>query len=224
MLAAALRATYVRDGSATVALALLVGGAISAAFDFAWEIPAVFAPVVFAAALATSGALTPTLINAPPPPLRPLRRSRGGLALAGATLAFGWISLVVCGLVLLADRAIDRSREAVSAGDYREAADEARRAGDLLPFSAEPRLQLGLVYQRAGDYVSAREATLAGIERADEDWRWWRQLALIDGFAGSLSEACDDIARAQELNPRQPLLYKPIEGLDCEGLPKAPPE
>ena len=222
--AAALRASYVRDGSATAALALLVGGAVAAAFDFAWEIPAVFAPIVVAAALATSAALTPTLINAPPAPPKPPRRSRGGLALAGATLAFGWASLVVCGVVLLADHAIDRSRDAVSAGDYREAADQARRAADLLPFAAEPRLQLGLVYQRAGDYLSARKATLAGIERADEDWRWWRQLALIDGFAGSLTAACSDIGRAQELNPRQPLLYKPIEGLECEGLPNKPPE
>ncbi len=222
-LAASVRAIYIRDGSGTVALALIAAGAISAAFDFVWELPAVFSGVILATALCTGRGLTPPLINPPPAPASPSRRPARGLALAGVTLAFGWVSLVLCGTLLLAERSLDRSRAAVSAGDYRTAVEEARRAGELLPFSAEPQVQLGLAYMRAGDYVSARRETLVAIERADEDWRWWRQLALIDGLSGNLRAACEDIATARELNPRQRLLYRPTAGLSCRNLPRRPP-
>ena len=222
-IAGAIRSSYVRDGAASVALAIVIAGALGAAFDFLWELPAVFGPVVVVAALCTGGALTPALINPPQAPPKPLRRSRRGLALAALTLAFGWASLVGCGLLLLTERALDQSRDAVGAGDFPKAIAKAEDAADLMPFSAEPRIQLGLAYQRAGDLVSARRALLAGIERADEDWRWWRSLALVDGVSGNLDAACDDIARARELNPRQQLLYGRIEGLDCPGLPKRPP-
>ncbi len=223
IVAGAVRSSYVRDGAATAALAIVVGGALAAAFDFLWELPAVFAPIVLAIALCTGGALTPQLINPPPAPPKPLRRSRGGLLLAGLTLALGWASMLLCGLLLLTERTLDQSREAVDAGNFQKAIVKAEDAVDLLPFSAEPRIQLGLAYQRAGDLVSARRAIVAGIERADEDWRWWRALALVDGRAGNLDAACDDIARARALNPRQVLLYGEVEGLECPGLAKNPP-
>ena len=223
IVAGAVRSSYVRDGAATVALAIVVAGLFAAAFDFLWELPAVFAPIVLAAALCTGGALTPTLINPPPAPPKPPRRSGGGLLLAGATVILGFATVYVCGLLLLTERSLDQSRDAVDAGNFQEAIVKAQDAVDLVPFSAEPRIQLGLAYQRAGDLVSARRAIVAGIDRADEDWRWWRSLALVDGFAGNLGTACDDIARARELNPRQILLYGNIEGLDCPGLAKNPP-
>jgi tetratricopeptide (TPR) repeat protein len=217
VVAGGVRSSYVRDGAATAALAVVAAGTVSAAFDFVWELPAVLAPAILVAALLTGNALTPTLINAPPPPPVPLRRSRTGLALAAAMLAFGWAAMVASGLLLLTERALDRSRDAVTAADYREAISAAEDAVDLMPWSAEPRVQLGLAYQRAGDYDSARDAFRAAIDRADENWRLWRALALVDGISGEIGAACRDVDRAQALNPREPRLFKRIEGLDCPG-------
>jgi tetratricopeptide (TPR) repeat protein len=222
--AGVVRSQYVRDGAASVALAVLAAGAVSAAFDFIWELPAAFAPAVIAAALLTGSALTPTLINAPPPPPAPPRRSPAGLAILAVALVFGWASLIASGLLVLTERALDDSRDAVTEADYREAISSAEDAVDLMPWSAEPRIQLGLAYQRAGDLDSARDAFREGIERADEDWRWWRSLALVDGIAGNLDAACRDVDRARELNPLEPRLYGEIEGLDCPGPePRKPP-
>jgi Tfp pilus assembly protein PilF len=131
--------------------------------------------------------------------------------------------MVASGLLLLTERELDRSRDAVSSADYRDAIAAAEDAVDLMPWSAEPRIQLGLAYQRAGDYASAREAIREGIDRADEDWRWWRSLALVDGISGDIDAACRDVERARELNPRQLLLYERVEGLDCPGPDPEPP-
>lgn len=221
--AGVIRVIFVRDGAATAALALLAAGLVSAAFDFIWELPAVFAPIVVVCALLTTNALTPVLVNAPPPPPAPPRRSPAGLALAGATLLAGWASIVVCGWIVLTERELDRSDAAASRGDYRTAILEAQDAVDLMPWAAAPRIDLGLAYQVAGDLTSAREALREGVERADEDWRYWRALALVDLAAGDLDAACREIARTRELNPRQAMVYRPVEGLECPAPEPEPP-
>jgi tetratricopeptide (TPR) repeat protein len=219
-----IRVGYVRDGAASAALAVLAAGLVSAAFDFVWELPAVFVPVIIVAALLTTNALTPTLLNAPPPPPAPPRRSRAGLTLAAATLLAGWASIIVCGWIVLTERELDRSDDAANRGDYRGAIAEAKDAVDLMPWAAAPRIDLGLAYQVAGDLTSARKALREGVERAEEDWRYWRALALVDLADGNLDDACREIARTRELNPRQSLVYQPVEGLECPGPePKPPP-
>jgi tetratricopeptide (TPR) repeat protein len=222
--AGVVRVKYVRDGAASVALALFAAGIVSAAFDFAWEIPAVFAPVIVAAALLTTNALTPALINAPPPPPAPPRRSLRGLALAAATLALGWASLVACGLITLTERKLDASFDANAAGDYRAGIAEAKGAVDLMPWSAETHRQLGLSYQSAGDLVSARRELLEAVERAPEDWTYWRYLTLVDGIAGNVDAACREFERTRKLNPRLALIYEYAKQIDCPGpVPKPPP-
>ena len=222
--AGTIRVGYVRDGAASAALAVLAAGLVSAAFDFVWELPAVFAPVVIVAALLTTNALTPRLLNAPPPPPAPPRRSGAGLALAAATLLAGWGSIIASGWIVLTERELDRSDAAANRGEYRVAIEEAQDAVDLMPWAAAPRVELGLAYQVAGDLTSARRALREGVERAEEDWRYWRSLALVDLAAGNLDDACREIERTRELNPRQELVYRPVEGLECPGPePKPPP-
>ena len=194
---------------------MLAAGAAEAAVDFTFELPAVFAPVVIVAALLAGSALTPILLNAPPAPPAPPRRGRAGLALAAATLVAGWAMICVSGLQYLTERALDRSEAAVRAHDLDEAAGAAVDAGDLQPWSAAPRVQLGIIYRIAGDYDAARHALREAIERADEDWRPWATLALVDGFAGDVRAACRDVHEARALNPKQKLLRRPIRGLEC---------
>jgi hypothetical protein len=209
------RALYVRDGAGSVSLALLAGGAAAAAVDFSWELPAVFSQVVIAAALLAGSALTPSLLNAPPPPEKTPRRGGVGVLVALTALALGWGVMFTAGLQYLTDRALDRSQAAVRDHDLDAAAGAANDAIDLEPWAAEPRIQLGLVYRSAGNYDAARRSLRAAIERADEDWRPWATLALVDGFAGDARAACHDVRRARELNPKQQLLRQPITGLDC---------
>jgi hypothetical protein len=223
VVAGVVRVSYVRDGAASAALAVLAAGLVSAGFDFVWELPAVFAPVIVVAALLTTNALTPALLNAPPAPPAPPRRSRAGLALAGATLLAGWASMIACGWIVLTERELDRSDAAANSGDYRAAITEAEDAVDLMPWAAAPRVELGLAYQVAGDLTSARRELREGVERADEDWRYWRALALVDLAAGNLGDACREIARTRELNPRQELVYQEVQGLECPGPEPKPP-
>ncbi|MFL5870440.1 MAG: O-antigen ligase family protein [Solirubrobacterales bacterium] len=217
------RALYVRDGAGSVALALLFGGATAAAVDFSFELPAVFSQIVIVAALLTGSALTPVLLNAPPAPPRLPRRTGRGLALAGAALILGWAVIVASGLQYLTDRAIGRSQAAYRAHDLDGAAGAAQDAIDYQPWSAEPRIQLALVYRAAGDYGKSRQALEAAIDRADEDWRPWRELALTDGFDGRFRRACHDIRVARSLDPKQTLLYGKIQGgVGCAGKPPEP--
>ena len=56
-------------------------------------------------------------------------------------------------------------------GDLEAALDAANDAIDLQPWAAEPRTQLALVYEQAGDLDEAREAIAEAIERAPDDYR-----------------------------------------------------
>jgi Flp pilus assembly protein TadD len=132
--------------------------------------------------------------------------------------------MFACGWIVLTERELDRSDDAASSGDYRTAIAEAKDAVDLMPWAAAPRVDLGLAYQVAGDLTSARKALREGVERADQDWRYWRALALVDLAAGNLDDACAEIERTRELNPRQELVYQDVQGLECPGPePKQPP-
>jgi Tfp pilus assembly protein PilF len=123
--------------------------------------------------------------------------------------------MFAAGLQYLTDRAIDRSQAAVREDDLDAAAGAAQDAIDLEPWAAEPRIQLGLVYRSAGDYDAAKSSLQAAIQRADEDWRPWASLALVELVAGDSKASCHAVHVARSLNPKQELLRRPIRGLDC---------
>ena len=111
-------------GDVGVLLAVVATGAVGAAVDWTWEIPAVFGPVVVCAALLLASARS-----------RPLR---DGYLLGIATVAAAWVAMVAGGLVVLTQIELDRSRSAAADGRIAEAIHRAEQAHTVTPWSAEP--------------------------------------------------------------------------------------
>jgi O-Antigen ligase len=195
-------------GTVEVALAVLAAGVFSAAIEWTWELGAAFAPVVVAVALLTGPA---TLHRRGDPAAdgggasAPPRRSFGW---GVATLLAGWVAVWIAGLVFLTEVKLDDSRAAVDAGNLPSAAQDASDASTLQPWAAEPRLQLALVEERAGNLPAARREIGEALERAPDDWSLWYVASRIDDKAGDTEAAVAAYERARALNPRAPIFTR----------------
>ena len=181
------------------AIALVAIGVAAAAVDWTWDLPAVFLPTVIGAALLTG----PASLQGPDTPatIYGTVRSRRRFARGVAVLVVAWLSICGSGLLALADDALTSSREQNANGDLEGAIDSANRAIDLEPWAAEPRAQLALLYEQAGDLVSARAAIEQAIARSREDWELYLAAARIAQEAGDEVNADANIDRAAALNP-----------------------
>jgi hypothetical protein len=210
-------------GVAAAGLAVLAGGVVGAAGDWTWDLPAAFGPVLIAAALLAG----PATLPAPAGPDGPATvfgtaRSRRRFAGGVAVLLVGWISICASGLLMLAKNSLESSRAAAARGDIEAAVEAANDAADLEPWAAEPRSQLGLVYEQGGDLDGAATALGEAIERAPEDWRLRMIAGCLELAREDLSAARENAAAARELNPRVPELAKADDVLlreFCGGEP-----
>lgn len=188
------------------ALALLAVGAAAAAVDWTWDLPAVFVPTLVAAALlAGSATLAPGPAGAGTE-IRGIARSRRRFGRGVAVLLVAWLSICAAGLLLFADNRLEASRDAAARGDDAEAVGLANEAIDLEPWAAEPRTQLALLHERAGELPAAREALGQAIARARDDYELYLLAYRLDLGAGDDAAAAADLARATELNPMDPRL------------------
>jgi hypothetical protein len=192
------RRVHLPGGEPGAALAVTAAGALSAAIDWTFQIPAVFGVVVVALALLAgpslvSGAGEGEAARARRLPLRV------GLVLVACA------ALLLAGDQLLARRSLDASQSAVRANDLAGAADDARRAIALEPWAAQPRLQLALVQESAGALSQASSSVNDAIVRAPDDWSLWLVRARIATKAGRIAEANAALERSRALNPRAPL-------------------
>jgi tetratricopeptide (TPR) repeat protein len=184
---------------------VLTVGVLAAAVDWTWDLPAVFALAVVAVALLVGPATLPTANGDPPRPPAGEARSRRRFAGGVSVLLVAWIAICAAGLLLLADRSLESSREAASRGDLEAAIEAAADARDLEPWSAEPRTQLALLYERAGEHAAALESMQDAIERAPRDFELYLVLARLQFTDGDLSGSWRSVLRARELNPLDPL-------------------
>ena len=187
-------------------LAVLAAGMLSAANDWMWELPAAFAGVVVAAALLCGPATdAAAATDAELAASGPLASRRNRVAAAIAVALAGWVAIWTAADLLFVRTRIDDSRSAVAAGHLSEAADDARDAVALQPWSAEPRLQLGLVLERQGELAAAEDALRAAARRAPDDWSIPYSLSRVQNEAGMSDEAAASLSEARRLNPRSPL-------------------
>jgi Flp pilus assembly protein TadD len=126
-------------------------------------------------------------------------------------LLTAWLAICGSALLLLATNAVSASQDAAGRGDLAAAAGSANDAIDLEPWAAEPRSQLALVLEQAGDLAGARRQIDEAIERAPDDWRLWVIAIRLDLALQDLDRATASLDRAQQLNPRDPLLNKSAE-------------
>jgi hypothetical protein len=175
-------------GDAGVLLAVTLTGAIGAAVDWTWEIPAVFAPALVCAALLLASA-----------PSRPLARDGYWLGLGTVTAA--WVAMVAGGLVVLTHLELDRSREAAGANQVTEGVERARAAKTVQPWSAEPYTQLALLEEQRGDIPGALAALRQAEDRDSEDWRLPLIEARLELKRGDQTASTQAIMRARSLSP-----------------------
>ncbi|MDX6581465.1 MAG: hypothetical protein QOI10_649 [Solirubrobacterales bacterium] len=185
------------------ALALLVVGFAAAAVDWTWDLPAVFGITIVAAALLT-GPATVSAADGAPPPARWQARSRRRFAGGVVLLLVAWVSICASGLLLLSAHSLDSSRGAAADGRIDDAVKAANDAIDLQPWAAEPRTQLALVYEQAGDYERARAAIGEAIDRSSDEYRLRLLAARMAAEDDDPAAAHAELLAAHELNPRDP--------------------
>jgi len=124
-------------GDAPVCLVIFGAGCLTSAFEWTWELPASYAPVIIAAALlagratitsepdaeAEAEATTSEQMGAGCTRVQP-RRLGWGLA----TLAYGGMAICVAAVLLIAEVNLDNSRDAFDRGDLEAAAQAAEEA------------------------------------------------------------------------------------------------
>jgi O-antigen ligase len=187
------------DPQRAAAVAVVAAGATSAAVDWTWEVPVAFGTVVVALALLSGPALGPEEEAGEDADRRSL------LTWGIASIAAGSIAIVLGALIFLSDREVRASQAAADDGNLASAADDARSAIALQPWAAEPRLQLALVQESAGDLDGAAKTAAEASDRAGDDWKIWLVRARIATRQGQIDAAEGDLSEAQRLNPRAPI-------------------
>jgi hypothetical protein len=176
------------DGDAGVLVAVLVAGAIGAAFDWTWELPAAFGAAVVCAGLLASSA--------------PSRgRLRDGYWLGVASVAVAWVGIIAGGLVVLSDLQLDQSRDDAAADRIDEGIHRAEEAHTVQPWSAEPYTQLALLQEQRGDTEQALAALREAEERDSDDWRLPLIEARLQMTRGDEAAARMALERARRLSP-----------------------
>jgi O-antigen ligase len=197
--------------AAAAALAVFAAGCVGVAADWNWDLPAVFAPAIVAAALLTGPATLAA--DLPRIPVRGVARSRRRFAAGVAVLGFSWIAICASGLLLAARYELTASQHASDDGDLTKAAQQANNAIDLEPWAAEPRRRLAEVMLEAGNLPEAAKAIDEAIVRAPEDPELWLVRAQVQLASGDRQAAVTSVAFAKNLAPRAPELEPSVADL-----------
>jgi O-antigen ligase len=191
-------------------LAVMVAFAISAAFDWFWEIAAL-GGVFFLAGGVLVAARCQQLVD-PRSETAP-REGRGyGFTIGGLVVA--WIAAIALVGPLLVDHEIGASQDAVARGDIPTAIDRASTARSIEPWAASPYVQLGLLSQLQGDYPAAAVNFSHAIEREDRNWQLYYLRSKVEHEGSETAAARADLEHARELNPQAACLQSP--GWNCE--------
>ncbi len=152
-----------------------------AAQDWDWELPVVTVAALACGAAALAGR----------PDGRPLPRLSAAVPAALCVLvAFAWAG----------NRALERSIDAMDSLRWREAAESARTARRLQPWSPEPWRALGEVELAEGSLAVARRNFRGGLAEDPDEFELWIGLGLASDGAGQRRA----LERAAELNPLSP--------------------
>lgn len=107
------RSTGEQAAEDDVALAVFAAGALSAALEWTWQIPAAFAPVIVAIGLLARG----TVVR--PATESPATRRQSGFALGVATLVVAWFAIWAAAISFAGEHELSASRAAAARGDLK---------------------------------------------------------------------------------------------------------
>jgi hypothetical protein len=175
-------------GDVGVLLSVVAAGAIGAALDWTWQIPAVFGPVVICAGLLLASARS-----------RPLRDD---YLLGIGTVAAAWVAMVASGLVVLTQIELDRSRSAAAEGRIAEAIHRAEQAHTVTPWSSEPFIQIAILEKDFGNLDQAQRRLKEAESRDSDDWRLPLIEASLQSKRGDTQAADSALDRSAALSPK----------------------
>ncbi|HKJ35410.1 MAG TPA: O-antigen ligase family protein [Solirubrobacterales bacterium] len=194
-------------GAIGAALGVLVAGLIGIAIDWTWQLPAALAPMLIVLVLLSGASLKPRgwggalLVDPRIPGYEPREgpQFHRPVLLAGAATLAG-IAAVWAGAVLaLGSVQLERSGERLAQGDLQGAAEAARAAEAIVPWSPEPPLQLAAVEQVGKNYEAAAERAREAIRMSPRDYRPWLVLSSVSGALGNQDLAFRYFGRATML-------------------------
>ena len=160
------------EGVVAIAAAIVVAGALTSTIEWSWEIPAVFLPLIAAAAILCGRSTAPDLEVARPWRVR--------LPAQLAITLLGIATVAGAAIVTVTEQSLAQSRALAARGELRAAANAAADAAVLQPFAAEPLLRLGLVQEQAADLAGARISYLEASALAPDDPGSLQALARVD--------------------------------------------
>jgi O-antigen ligase len=187
-----------------VLLAAMLAFAVSAAFDWFWEIPALGAFFFLSAGVVVAARCGQIAADPRREQTAATENRRFGLTVAVMVVA--WVSGLALVGPLLVEREIDSSKVAVSREDFGAAFDHAETARSIEPWAASPYVQLGLLAERQGDYPGAAGYFGDAIDRENRNWQWYYLRSRAEHEAGEDAGAVKDLERARELNRREKCL------------------
>jgi tetratricopeptide (TPR) repeat protein len=153
--------------------------------DWDWELAGVTLVGLAAGAALVVFARGDVLPHEPAPPLR--------VGLAALTAGLSLLALAA----VLATVPLSRAHAAYSRQDYALAADEAKKATDWAPWSAEALNALGRAQLALGQVRRARASFADAVARSPNEWELRRDLAAVLPAAQARAE----LRRAIALNP-----------------------
>jgi hypothetical protein len=190
----ALRAPPSIRHAVAVAVAALAAFAVSAAYDWVWQLAAMPAAALLLGAGIVGARRRPI-------PLTPRSRRATRTALVcGALLALPAIAIP-----LASTASIRSSQGEARGGNLAAAMRDARSAQTLEPYAATPRLQRALILELEGRFGQAATAAREATERGSTDWRTWLVRSRVAVEAGHPRLALDYYLRARALNPTSSL-------------------
>lgn len=179
-------------GAVGAALGIVLAGLVAVSFDWTWQIAAAVMPLLVAVALLAGASMR---WEGEPAGARvgPSWIPRG-VALGG-TLAAIWAG----GVLAAAGSELSRSADRFAVGDLAGAAEHARTAAEIEPWSAEPHVQLATIELAAANLEAGRRRAEQAARLAPQDARPWLLLGLLQAYLGHTDAAYAYLRRANAL-------------------------
>jgi tetratricopeptide (TPR) repeat protein len=127
------------------------------------------------------------------------------VAVIAAVVAVALAVAVVFVALAAASRAADQATDE-AATDPRAAIAKLDQAARLNPLTAEPLVIEAVIARRLGERPLARRSLLRALQRVPDSWFAQFEAGLLAATSNRRDEALARLARAHELNPRQPVI------------------
>lgn len=186
----------IRHPLATATAAFLVF-AVSAAYDWVWQLTVIPVAALLLAGAVAAGARRPWVAS---------RRRRLATRAVTGCMAVG--ALVLTALPMIETSAIRSSQSQARAGHLGAALQDARSAESLEPFAATPPLQSALVLELEHDYPAAAKLVREATAKAPTDWQMWLVRSRIETEDGNPRGGLAAYRRARQLNPTSTLFAR----------------